>query len=412
MQRMESNPFIFGKPVTGKHFVGRRLQVQEVATDLTNATGDSLALIGGRRFGKTSFLVALRAILILQLRQAQSPQPFVFPVLVDLKSLEQRSRDGVFALMLHTFYEHFHSPLRRNEIGRTFDFNINQTRLAAFVQSGEESCSFLRFSDIVEEVLLRFRNTYGLLRPVFLIDEIEEIIDEDWAEHLFGNLRSLVYTDKLHRYLRFVIAGSSKIIEMREKGSPLLNMLKIVYLGVLADEYIEEIINIATNVPGYISDAVLEQSGGHPFIVQYLMHYWWESRSKGTRLSIPAIVTRFRAESHLSRWYEDIDKAGLIVYKVLLDAGAEIWLTRVEVKQMVKDERIRSRIEPALFNLCYHGFALHDGTWSRFRVTGELFKRWFIDEIWPALSPTNSLPFDGPSSGSSQIRPSAADFPE
>lgn len=388
---MKNNPFNYGTPVTGKQFVGRSEQIEEAIDDLTNPGGHSLALIGGRRFGKTSFLEALQAMLIEQLQKTQPGESYVFPVLVSLKSLEHHSPGGVFALMLRTFYNYFHSPLLRHTLGLTLEFNTNQTQLAAFIQGNEQLCSLDRFSNTVEELLRLFINTYGPLRPVFLLDEIEKILDEDWTEHIFGNLRSLMYTDKLRNYIRCVVAGSSKIIEVREKGSPLLNMLKVVYLEALHDKHIREIIAKASDVPTEIADAVVQECGGQPFLAQYIMHYWWDSQRKGTAMAIPTIVNRFRSEGHgdLAQWRDELGEAGLIAYKVLMEA--DTWFTETEIKQQVYNEHIEPHIGPALINLCYHGLVRHDGTWSKYHVAGKLFKDWFIDEILPTLQSHISL---------------------
>jgi hypothetical protein len=75
---------------------------------------------------------------------------------------------------------------------------------------------------------------------------------------------------------------------------------------------------------------------------------------------------------------------------------ADTWLTQPEVKLLLKDEQIKPRIGPALFKLCYHGLVRHDGTWSKYRVTGELFKHWFIDEILPTLQSHTSSPSNPP----------------
>ena len=53
------NPFNFGTPVNPQKLIGRWEQIEAVANDLINAGGHSHAVVGGRRFGKSSFLDAL-----------------------------------------------------------------------------------------------------------------------------------------------------------------------------------------------------------------------------------------------------------------------------------------------------------------------------------------------------------------
>jgi hypothetical protein len=384
---MVNNPFSYGKPVSGSRFVGRWEQIYNVLDDITNPGGDSHALIGGRRFGKTSFLETLQGVLIKQLAQPQPGESYIFPVLISLKNLRQRSPEGVFALMLHTFYDYFHSLLLRKSFGLTLDFDVSQTQLATFAQGDAQACSLDEFSDIMEDLLNVFINAYDLLQPVFLIDEIEEILEQSWTETLFSQLRSLIYVGKLRDYIRCVFAGSSKILEVREKGSPLLNMLKVIHLETLSNEHILEIIHRADSVQTDFADAVLLQCGGHPFLAQYIMHHAWDRIRKGmaTVALVSDIVNMFRSQRNgdLKQWQDDIGEAGLVAYKVLMEA--ETWLTEAQVKQRISDEQVVSRIGPALVSLCYHGLVLQDGTWSKYRVAGKLFKDWFTDEIFPSL---------------------------
>ncbi len=185
---MSKNPFNYGNPVSGKQFIGRWKQVEDVASDLSNSGGHSHALIGGRRFGKSSFLKALEEVLIKQLMQEKPEDPYILPVFISLKSLDEHSSGGVFALMLRTLYDYFHSPLLRRNLGFTLDFDVSQTQLATFKHSNDVACSFDRFSDIIEELLNYFINTYGLLHIVFLLDETEEILDQQWTEKYFRPL--------------------------------------------------------------------------------------------------------------------------------------------------------------------------------------------------------------------------------
>ncbi len=387
------NPFNFGKPVSPQKFVGRREQIEDVVTDLINPGGHSHAIIGGRRFGKTSFLVALQDMLIKQLEHTEPEEWYVFPVLINLKGLGKRSPEGVFSLMLRTLYDYLHSPLYKRELGIVLDIDVTQTQLSSFAQNDEQECTFDRFSRILEDLLEVFNKDYGLLSFVFLIDETEEIVDQDWTEVLFGHLRSLIYVGALSHYIRCVLTGSSKIIEVREKGSPLLNVLKVIYLEALSNEDILEIIHWANNVHPDVANAVLQQCGGNPFLAQYVMHFVWDSILKDIEVSVPAIVGRFLRErrSDLEQWQSDIGEAGLIAYKVLTEA--DVWLTEAQVKQQVTNPQLKPKIGSALVSLCYHGLVIHDGTWSKYRIAGELFKNWFVDDILLSLdtpSPPNN----------------------
>jgi hypothetical protein len=391
---MVNNPYNYGMPVSGEKFVGRWEQVEEMADDLSNPDGLSQMLVGGRRFGKSSLLETLQRRLIEQLVDTEPGTWYVFPVLVDLKSLPQSSfsPEGIFALMLHKFWEYFTSSLQRRKVGLSLEFDMSQTQLAAFKQSQKTTCTLEQFSDIIENVINAFLTTYGLLRLVFLLDEVDVILDKDWTKNLFDNVRSLIYADKVRDNVRCVLAGSSQIVEVREEGSPLLNILKVVKLNVIDDDEIKKIIHCADNVPEDFEQAVLEQCGGHPFLARYIMYYSWDSLQQGTSPVLSTIVNRFRAErrNDLEGWCADVGEAGLAAYKVLSEA--DTWLTQPEIEQAIQDKQLLPKVGLALYNLCYHGLVLHDGSWMRYHVTGRLFQNWFADEKLPFLKTSIAPP--------------------
>jgi len=54
---MPTNPFIFGKVVTGKYFTNRTEELRELKQDIKNHT--NIILYGPRRYGKTSLIFNL-----------------------------------------------------------------------------------------------------------------------------------------------------------------------------------------------------------------------------------------------------------------------------------------------------------------------------------------------------------------
>jgi hypothetical protein len=376
-----SNPFNFGNPVPPHKMVGRWNQVEAIAHDLTNYGGHSHIVVGGRRFGKSSFLEALQYFLLKQIDQRKEADWCVFPVLINLQRLIKHSPEGVFGLIVNTLYQSF-DPLRSNKLlGVQFDLNLQHTRLHTFVQEKQKECTLDEFSGILDEFLDLFGNSYGLLRLVFLLDEIETGLDKAWTEIFFSQFRSLIYQGVLRNYIRCVIAGSSRVIDVREQGSPLLNMLNIAYLTALEKEDIVQIINWAENVPSSVSKAVLEQCGGHPFIAQYLMYHIWEmGPSKATVQSVMGLVNKFihEREADLEQWSVDIGVAGQRTYRIL--AGSTNWLTETQIRQRIYTPDLK--LGYGLTRLCYHGLAIHDGTWSKYRLSGQLFKGWFQNTIF------------------------------
>src|SRR6266487_770811 len=380
---MTSNPFNYWDPVIGEQFVGRKEEVEKVARELAELRR-SCAIVGGRKCGKTSFLKTLQDILLKRLAQAQSRRLHILPVFVNLRDLSQYSIGGVFALMLNTIYDYFHSPLQRQTLNLTLEFDLSGTQLEAFVQNNTQECPLNCFTKMLEELILNFFNVHGLLRIVFLLDETGKILEQLWARDLFSQLRSLIDGEKLRQYMCFVIAGSSKLREKDEQGSPLWNVNEPVYLISLKDESILEILHQVTTVPDDFATAVLQLCKGHPYLAQYVMYCSWESLQQGSVPALYEIENRFRIEhmGDLAQWKADLGEAGLLVYDVLITAND--WLSEPEIKQLIQDQTIRSGVTSALTNLWSYSLILRNHTW-KYRVAGILFQNWFTENVRPSL---------------------------
>jgi len=367
--------------------VGRWDQVKAIAHDLINPSGHSHIIIGGRRFGKSSFLGSLEHFLLKQMEPEEPGAWYVIPILVNLHSLSRDSEEGVFGLIVKTLYNHF-DPLHANRaFGAHFHLTLEKTLLYSFVQSKQRGCDLDEFSEILVEFLDLFSNSYGFLRLIFLLDEIEVALERDWTEIFFSQLRSLIYQGPLANHIRCVIVGSSRVIDVREQGSPLLNMLNITYLKALEDKDILQIINWASGVHSNIARAVIEQCGGHPFIAQYLMYHLWEvGASKATVSLVTGLVNKFihEREADLEQWRTEIGQTGELAYKILSESAT--WLTETQIRQRINTPD--SKVGRGLTTLCYHGLAVHDGTWSKYRSVGVLFKSWFQRNVLPSLDAT------------------------
>lgn len=379
-----SNPYNFGNPVPPEQMVGRWNQVEAITHDLINPGGHSHIVIGGRRFGKSSFLGSLQHHLLKQAEQEKERGWYIFPVLVDMHSLIIDSIEGVFGLLVKTLYHCFDRLNSNKTLGVHYDLPLEQTRLYFFIQGKRNECALDEFSEILEEFLDIFSKLYGFLRLVFLLDEIEVTLDKGWTERFFSQLRSLIYQGFLANHLRYVIAGSSKVIDIREQGSPLLNMLKITYLNALEKKDTLQIINWTDDIRPTIVKAVLEQCGGHPFIAQYLMHQIWElGASKAKMSSVKQPVNKFKheREADLEQWCADIGQSGRPVYKILTESTR--WLTEMQIRERIFDSEIK--VGHGLTTLCYHGLAIHDNTWTKYRLVGEAFKSWFQRDKLPFM---------------------------
>ncbi|MDM8541145.1 AAA-like domain-containing protein [Desulfococcaceae bacterium HSG9] len=375
---MSINPYNYGVPVTHEKFVGRWQQLRNIANTFDSVEGHSHALIGGRRFGKSSFLEVLRFLLMERIKRSSHHDYNIFPIVINLKRTEENSPVGIFGLILNTIHQYFNLKRLRNDLGITFKLHLINTKLNNFVEQNRKTCPYQEFEHIIDEFLNVFEEKYGISRIVIMLDEVEYLLNENWATSFLDKLRSLIYDSFLKKHIRIVIAGSSKVLEARQKGSPLLNMLELTHLHSLKKEDVISIVKWAGIVPKSVANEVFYQCGGHPFIAQYLMYYiWQEIEHENVMDVVSKVIYKFKHERYadIYQWNREIGDSGQDVYRLLVEHGK--WLTEKEIRKTIHDKRIK--VDIALTTLCYHGLAIHDGSWKSYRYSGELFKSWFMN---------------------------------
>src|SRR5258706_3039101 len=95
------NPFHFNRPTPPEDFLGRHTIVEQMVDDLYDWEGESYGVVGGRRFGKSSLLLALENSLVKRFRQVEVKNLSVIPVYVPLKALSVEGPTHVFGFILH-----------------------------------------------------------------------------------------------------------------------------------------------------------------------------------------------------------------------------------------------------------------------------------------------------------------------
>ena len=63
MNKIKTNPFVFGKVVTGRDFINRSQERKEIAAEIENST--NVILYAPRRYGKTSLVMQVFNDLLL-----------------------------------------------------------------------------------------------------------------------------------------------------------------------------------------------------------------------------------------------------------------------------------------------------------------------------------------------------------
>jgi hypothetical protein len=373
----KENPFYYNLPTDPADFVGRWPLVADITADLARPRADSWAVIGGRRFGKSSVLKAIEARLLERLGQAGQGERHIFPLIVDLKGSDTQTEQNVYARIGRLLRR----ALRRS---RAIELDLAGTRLEALIMPETETLSFYQFEDILDDLALAFEAQHGPLRLVLMLDEVEATTRFDWSETLFNQLRALIYDGPLADIVKLVLTGAASVIRVQHEGSPLLNAVKIIHLACLDERDMQTLLARGGEIPAAVQAALQTQSGGHPFIAQYLLHHLW---ADGLDRAMPTQVEQVARQMHQHRaadlwgWWDAVADSGQLAYALLVKAAD--WLD--ETSLLGRLPETTQPLDQGLAALCYHGLAVRDPSRQRYRAGGTLYQTWFAQNAAPTL---------------------------
>ena len=370
---MPTNPFHFNTPTRLEDFLGRGTIVSEIA-DALYLSHDSFGIVGGRRFGKSSMLLALENQLAERLEEAEIGDCHVLPVFVSLDAIELTSPFDVLGFVLH--------KIKKATSGKKtpiplFEEPLLELGLPEYTEITSSPTNVQELEEAIKDVVSAAYLKVGLLRIALLIDETDCTLGFPWTGTLFGMLRSLIYSSSVREHVRLILAGSGRYLDANEKGSPLFNAITSCFLESFTEDAVYELVNRVDNIPPVAITEVMWQGGGHPFILQHLLHYLVKGDVASlTKEDVHAEVRRFihNRSSDLEGWWQAIGDDGRRVYCILAQATG--WITHAELSRAANDPHLQ--IDRGLKALCYHGTAIHDGTYQKYRISGHLFRDWSL----------------------------------
>jgi hypothetical protein len=227
------SPFYTKAPVPERMFYGREREIKDVRRKIKT---HSVALIGGRRIGKTSTLHQIDRLL-------RVPDSGYMPYYLDCHNAMQ--------------YSHFFNSIARR-------WGIRPA------SAPDPTC----FEDVVAELAARHPG----LNLVFLFDEVDRLltmdIEQAQSELLFRTFRSLSNEGKCH----FIFSGERWLARAMENSySALFNFALPVRLAPLDKPVVArlvaepfEMMNIWLEDSVQLIDRIYEISAGHPNIVQMI----------------------------------------------------------------------------------------------------------------------------------------------
>ena len=374
-----SNPYNYHLPVQSDDmFYGRAALLRRLLGGLTQSIPLSAALFGGRRSGKTSLLRKIERDM-----RAGMPAPGarrLIPWYYDPQAGYPIScADDFFLLVL----EELRQVLCADDVPRAMleDTFGHASRLGP-VRAFEESLSLLD-----EAISERFR-------LVILIDEAEALLEAPWGADLRPNLRNLLSNSNVASSLALVMSGSTTFhTKVTEKDSPLENILTRYSLTNLSRQ---ETLSLAQEPSkGSLSTEAAEevwiQTGGHPCLVQFLMHELWYDLPEVSVADVQDVGTTFSdLLNHFERWSDALPALAHDLYRKLIARDEPASYATLRRSFSTADG---GDLQRALDALAYHGLIRLEGRGRRtkYGTAGRMYRDWYLSDQ-PAHTQTPIAP--------------------
>ncbi|MEM4675366.1 MAG: AAA family ATPase [Nitrososphaerota archaeon] len=334
----------------------RQEMIFEIVSGLKR--GESFAVVGGRRLGKTTLLRRLKL-------EIEHTAPNILPIYVDVQALPYvYSALEVFDWLKYQVIA---------QVGITLEGSIQSYPPRWIV-----------------EIL----NRTGYHKIVLIVDEFDAFRSYPWSDTLFNNFRALIQNmPGISDKFGIVVAGARTMDVLHEGfGSPLANVLTWRYLSVLLKEDALRLICEPVNeqFPATISTRVWEMSGGHPYIIQFIMYHLCENYGQGHLENIlEHIEEKFVGENEIllkQLWFDHLEEPERRVFRALQHEGAmtlDALITRLGIKRGV--------VQKYLKILSFVGVVRKEG--DLYTPAGSLLDRWIKEndfETDPGMDSTTS----------------------
>jgi len=281
MQAMHQ-PFIVGRPVTGKYFIDREAELKKLEAILSGTPkGDinNAILLGLRRTGKSSIL--------LNLQEKLSKDKRVIPIIFDAYGISTKERFGsaYMSAILNAYSKHAGNTFPHEKIKRILSTNFDKIRgtVAEFEAEISEFIAFrLKFKesrvneDELLEHALQYPEKLGDAKNVsfvVMIDEFQDLLK--WGDEFLRMFRRLMQSQSRVAY---VISGSAPTIMKQmiyDAKSPFYKQLIEVHVRPLTKNHVRSFVKRRLRTARIVIEEqslerIFQLSSGLPDYVQRL----------------------------------------------------------------------------------------------------------------------------------------------
>lgn len=333
----------------GNLFVGYERLRQELLNGFQN--GNSYAILGGRRCGKTSFLIQIEKDLHREGLISFHPLPRRFSMQELGQLTPELLFETIYRLVIHGVEA---EPWKPSKPGREYQH-------------------FLNHLDRVHGVLNEKYGSDWLV--ILLIDEMDVALSTLPDDQFFQNLRNFLMESRFHRHFRVLATGVKDMARLISSGSSPLNNLRNKYLGILRNREARQLVSVGFS-DEYDTDFLFKLTGKHPFLLQGILEKLWQGEWD-KRTIRKAAKDFLREHKDFHHWINAFGTGERVVYRCLAEAPQGT-MHIMEIKNRV-DDSVGLDIDEALTVLSYHG-VIDDSDPDEPEIAGTLFREWFLSK--------------------------------
>jgi len=353
---LQSNPYNWQQVNPDFLYGNSRLNlVNTLKNGLSN--GRSFGMTGGRRMGKTTLLRRVEKEILKYSQEAKNGGLLVVPVYIETLAIQSSISSGV---IYQEIIQRLNQRLREQyiDLDLSLDYEVYDPQA-------------------LKDYLCQAINLVAShrLQVIFMFDEIELISQASWGRSFFANWRSLLSnTPSLQEYISAVFCGADEMFKIsRDVGSPLGNILEWQELELLS---LEDTARLLCDPIQYtwaddFIEKVFTSTGGHPFIIQYLMQTVCSLELDSANQSLEEAKRQFLRNQRFQfkNWWDKFDSSTRMIYMRLAEGKP---LSRISILKEFGDSSDRS-----ISILSHTGVANYNWETGYLNYAGSLFKDWF-----------------------------------
>ena len=378
-------PFLHGNPVPPPQFHNRTRELRRLVSRVT--TGQSIALVGEPRTGKTSLLEYLRARETRRELYGASANQTLFFYMDSLALGDRFTQADFWRFALQDLYEDVIAPRGENtSIDHAYQTCVNND-FGAFV---------------LERLIAQIHQAE--YRLVLLLDEFDNLLHHPVLNNaeFFGSLRSLASRSRgalvLVTSSRQPLSALNKATqEFNRTGSPYFNFLDELVLGPFSDRAVADL--LAQGKDRFSADDrrfLARVSGGHPYLLQVTASALWEAYEDEKDPDKRHALTREELHQTASKIIEDTwrlwsPETRKAFISVALDHNEMYVMDKhvIDLDALLED---LPDLHPELNALEKQGYIVPDpDSQSGWHIRPEAFVWWMNDELTRAVRSKSSF---------------------